>query len=252
MGHVTVAHADTLSPLRAFRLLKGAKLSLVVLCPTRGRPQVVPEVLASFDATKGLADTELIFVIDTDDPSYYDYYNVPNVRVIEVSKDEGGNMVKALNVAASHLIGDTDATILGFIGDDHRFRTNNWDGLIAEAAGNGGIVYANDLSQGANLPTQVFISKNIVSALGYFGLPTCKHLYIDNAWKTLGEGAGCLVYLPDVIIEHMHPYFGKGEWDEGHKRVNSQEMYSEDGAAYAKWLHDQAPADIMAVKAARL
>lgn len=224
---------------------------MIVLCPTRGRPDDAREVQVSFDATKTRTDTDLIFVVDEDDPRLDDYKDVGHLLM--VYKAEGGNMVKALNVAANVVTKDPfDADIVGFIGDDHRFRTHGWDADITVALDRvgGGIAYADDLAQRQQLPTQVFMSARIITALGWMGLPVCRHLYIDNAWKVLGEGIGRLVYVPHVVIEHLHPAYGKGTWDEGHIRVNSAEMYSEDGAAFARWLHDGATDDIAKARAA--
>jgi hypothetical protein len=48
------------------------------------------------------------------------------------------------------------------------------------------------------------VSSDIVRALGWLRQPSLKHYFVDDVWKALGEGAGCLNYLPGVIIEHRH------------------------------------------------
>jgi hypothetical protein len=73
-----------------------------------------------------------------------------------------------------------------------------------------------------------FLSRQVAGFFG-MGLKTLRHLYIDNYWLELAGAAGCLTYLPDVVIEHMHPAYGKAEWDESYRRVNSPEMYGADG-----------------------
>jgi hypothetical protein len=122
-----------------------------------------------------------------------------------------------------------------FMGDDHRPRTLGWDQTLLYAAttdGAGpGIAYGNDLLQGANLPTQVCIDARIVELLGNMAPPQLTHLYVDNYWKALGEGAGCLRYCHNVVIEHMHPVAGKAAMDAGYERVNSGEMYARDESA---------------------
>ncbi len=47
---------------------------------------------------------------------------------------------------------------------------------------------------------------------------------VDNYWRDLGTAAGCLTYLPDAIVEHLHPSAGKAALDEGYGRVNAPEM----------------------------
>jgi hypothetical protein len=116
------------------------------------------------------------------------------------------NLAGWTNVLARHLAKDYRA--LASLGDDHLPRTPGWDLRLLEAiAGMGGtgFAYGNDLLQGAALPTAVVVSSNIVTALGWMCEPSMRHYCIDNVWKDLGEGAGCLAYLPDVIIEHLRP-----------------------------------------------
>jgi hypothetical protein len=82
------------------------------------------------------------------------------------------------------------------------------------------------------------------------GLPECRHLYIDNVWGTVGREIGKLSYLPDVVIEHMHPAGGKAVWDEGHLRVNTDAMFSHDRAAFEAWVENRSAEDIERVRSA--
>jgi len=218
-------------------------MTMLVLCPSRGRPEKAHELLATFQVTKALPNTLLAFIVDDDDPTAEAYpagsYVVPRGRP---------GMADALNRIATLECGKHD--IIGFVGDDHRFRSQGWDRRIEQALDIGGFAYGNDLFQGPNLPTAVFISGRIVEKLGWFCPPAQKHLYLDNAWKLLGERSGSLHYLPDVIIEHMHPAAGKAEWDEGYVRVNSVAMYDEDRIAYESWVLHSSEADISKVRAA--
>lgn len=216
-------------------------MTMLVLCPSRGRPEGAYELLDTFSSTKGLPNTILQFIVDADDPKASLY---PEGHYV-VERGRPG-MADALNKVAVMEASRYD--ILGFVGDDHRFRTPGWDRKIEQALKSGGFAYGNDLLQGPNLPTAVFISAPIVEKLGWFSPPMQAHLYLDDAWKYLGESTGSLFYLPGVIIEHMHPIAGKAEWDEGYARVNSTAMYDADRAAYETWLKGGAQADINRVK----
>lgn len=229
---------------------------LVVLCPSRGRPGAALEVQKVFDETKTLPSTELIFVVDEDDPTLPQYES-DSMHLLMVRRSEGGNMVKALNVAAMAVLGDDagfDPRALGFIGDDHRFRTKGWDEkMLAELARiRGGWVFANDMGQQWRIPTQVIVSADIVRTLGWMSPPVLTHLYVDQAWLLLGNALGYekISYLPSVVIEHMHPAYGKATWDEGHVRVNSAEMYSKDRLAYEEWVQTSFLDDLAKLRAA--
>jgi hypothetical protein len=180
------------------------------------------------------------FIVDADDPTFVQYEHLPMLTY----EHEGGGMGPPLNAGAVDVAPKCD--IVGFIGDDHRFRTSGWDQTITEALASigGGIAYGDDLAQRQNLATQVFISSSIVMALGWMALPGAKHLFLDNTWMTLGGSMSRLIYVPQVVIEHMHPYFGKGEMDEGYERVNASPVVEHDRAAYEAWVRDGAREDI--------
>ena len=48
-------------------------MSLVVICPSRGRPDKAQEAYKSFIATKDDPNTEMVFVIDNDDETLLEY-----------------------------------------------------------------------------------------------------------------------------------------------------------------------------------
>lgn len=214
----------------------------------------------SLRATAALLSTELILVVDDDDPSLSEYLALPTqfmqhssgplwppdaIRVMVLTPEETGNLTAATNTAAARVWGDD--CIIGHVGDDHRFRTTGWDTRITEILRSPGVAAPNDgVHQGA-IPTVCFMSSVIPRTLGWFALPSCNHLYIDNAWRTIGEGVSAYRYMPDVLIEHMHPAVGKAKWDEGYKVNNSAEMYSRDGAAFKEWQISTSREDIARV-----
>jgi hypothetical protein len=52
----------------------------------------------------------------------------------------------------------------------------------------------------------------------------------------LGTDINRFSYLPEVIIEHLHPAAGKAEWDQGYKDVNAEEIYSADKKAFDDYI----------------
>lgn len=227
-------------------------MDIAVLCPSRGNPEALFEAAFSFADTR-MGDSSFIPVVDENDPDierYFAFNEDVGLPIEVVPRDLTGSMNAALNYAAAKYADHAD--IVGFIGDDHRFRTKGWDRVVAKVLRDegGGLLYGDDLAQREQLPTAVFISSPIVKALGWFGLRGAKHLYLDNTWKQLGEQADCLFYLPDIVIEHMHPAYGKGTWDANHVRVNSEAMYSHDLAVYEEWQRTSAEQDVERVRSA--
>lgn len=206
---------------------------LVVVVPSRGRPDAARALAEAFKATCR-ADTFLVFAVDDSDPTKDEYGTACDGVRSGTLILPSTTMVEALNLAATRLPQHQDAFAVGFMGDDHHPRTVGWDAAYLAALRDlgTGIVYGDDLLQGARLPTQCAMTTDIVRALGFMAPPPLRHMYVDNFWKDLGRAAGCLRYLPEVVIEHLHPIAGKAEWDEGHVRVNAAEVYEADAAAY--------------------
>lgn len=234
---------------------------LTVIVPSRGRPDAAGELVDAFDETC-TASVELVFAVDLDDPELSAYLAVSRDDratsgdvSVSVLADDTSSMVQALNRAAMFTLGNTPAPFaLGFMGDDHRPRTRGWDSRYLDVLSRlgTGIVYGNDLLQGANLPTQCALTSDIVQALGYMAPQGLHHMYVDNFWRDLGDDADCLSYLANVVIEHMHPIAGKAEWDAGHARVNDAAVYQRDAEAYGKFVCSGSYlAAVRAVKALR-
>jgi hypothetical protein len=215
---------------------------MIVVVPSRGRPSNISDLIESFYATCK-AETHLWVCIDEDDPELHRYMQVMREASRDVSKliiGEPSRIGPILNRVMP--VAAEEAPVVAFMGDDHRPRTVAWDQLyINNLRDMGtGVVYGNDLYQGENIPTQVAMTSNIVKATGYFVPPGAKHLYLDNMWADIGR-ATSLRYLPDVVVEHMHPCAGKAEWDDGYASNNSVETYSEDAIVYNEWKQNDLP-----------
>lgn len=216
---------------------------LLVIVPSRGRPQNLVEFGDAWFDTKA-ANVDLLVALDDDDPTAAAYPLVGHIYV--------GPRIRlgpTLNKYATELA--DDYKVIGFMGDDHRPRTDGWDRQILDAAAEigSGVIYGNDLIQGPNLPTAAFITTDLIRTLGFMCPPGLVHLFLDNWWKKLGENTA-LRYLPDVVIEHLHPIAGKAEWDEGYREVNAGSQYESDRIAYETYLSGQWPADLAKIRAA--
>lgn len=135
--------------------------------------------------------------------------------------------------------------------DDHLVRTQGWEEMVlATLAARGGIVYGDDGFQGEKLATAPVIDGELVRALGYISPPGLPHLYIDDAWMALGRALGALTYLPDLLVEHMHPEAGKAAWDKTYREANSQANYQRDSLAFQYWAAEGLGIDVERARAA--
>ncbi|MFK0182317.1 hypothetical protein ACIQVR_40905 [Streptomyces xanthochromogenes] len=206
---------------------------LLVIIPTRNRPQAIPEIVTAWDATGATAD--VLFAVDLDDPQLagYEahaaaYQDDPRVRFVFGERER---LVGTLNRQAVQAA--SAYRFLAFMGDDHRPRSAGWDERFRICLSGGpGIVYGNDLLQGELMPTAVAMTSDIVTTLGFMAPPTLVHLCVDLVWKDWGNGMQRITYLDDLIVEHLHPAAQKAELDEGYEDANSPERVSGDSAAY--------------------
>jgi glycosyltransferase involved in cell wall biosynthesis len=216
---------------------------LLVIVPTRERPNKIVELIEAYaDTTSG--NSELLLCLDDDDSGNY---MIPNVDFVTVMIRPRMRLGPWLNYAVNNYEGPNPIKYVGFMGDDHRPRTQDWDSAVVEPLRNTlGIAYGNDLLQGEKLPTAVFMNKQITDTLGYFCPPEQVHLYLDDYWLALGHRLGSVNYLPDVVIEHEHFTTGKVEMDALYADVNSREMFDHDFVAFDKYMHGQFDRDMAA------
>lgn len=218
---------------------------MLVIVPSRGRPDNIRELIEAWEATRTYA--ALLVVVDDDDETLPGYVEVmdgaPDWARLEITPRK--RLGPTLNDYALRNVELYD--IIGFMGDDHRPRTPQWDKRFAMAIaqmGGTGVAYGNDLIQGANIPTAVWLSSCIVETLGYMCPPDLTHLFLDNSWKAWGEGIRKLSYLNDVVIEHLHPVAQKSEWDDTYRECNSGEVWSADESAFKAYMSGAYQSDI--------
>jgi hypothetical protein len=219
-------------------------MATLAICPSRGRPDKARECLTSFLQTRRDPNTRIVFAVDDDDPTRGDY-PAEYTKIVPAS----GSMSGALNAIAHDKEFLADATSCGMIGDDNLFRTPGWDlaidGWLAEHPG---IAYVDDGFQHEKLSTCWWVSRPLVDVFGMTP-PEFRHFYMDNWWMEVGRAAGCLKYLGDVLIEHMHPLAGKGALDATYERGGNQANVRNDRGFFHRWERRGKVADVAKVKA---
>jgi hypothetical protein len=210
-------------------------MRLAVIVPSRGRPEAMRELLATFEETC-TADTRIICRVDDDDPMLPGYREAVPYHLYCGPRIGLGASINEMALARI----DQD-DVIGFMGDDHRPRTHGWDARVLEeiTAEPLAVVYGDDLLQGRNLATHVFMSSDLVRKVGYFNPPGVGHMYIDNYWMALGLNLGTMRFMEDVVIEHMHPMAGKADWDQGYRDVNAPTVYDRDRRAFEHYMADE-------------
>lgn len=218
--------------------------ALWVLVPSRGRPRNV-ERLVRACALTCTADTRLHFGFDEDDPHLEAGVKAAAGHKATVLPRMG--LVAWTNHLAAKHAGYCDA--LGSLGDDMVPLTHGWDTRLLDAlAKTPGIAYPNDRRR-TDIPEAPFLSSRVAAALGHFFNPVFDHWFGDKALGDVGRLAGCLTYLPDVIVDHRHPTLPGGDpHDQTYEDAAHQ--LNADLVAYSRWRLFKMPADVEAVRQA--
>jgi len=209
-----------------------------VILPSRNRPQACREAVDSLLATRGLGDTRVTVVADSASSTIQAYRDLfTDVGFIETT----GNMIERTNYAAKRIDGD----IIGWMADDNRFRTQEWDRIIDdEFEYDAGFVALDDLfwSQKGK-PANIFTKKSVIAALGWYANPGQHHFYMEDTLRVLAVATDNWTYLEGVVCEHLHPAIGKGEWDDAYRQQETQAMYDSEGRAFIDWIQTRFEGD---------
>jgi hypothetical protein len=214
---------------------------LAVLVPSRGRPENVARLVEACARTCRL-DTIVAFGFDEDDDELAANLKAADGCLTSV-RHRMGLAAWTNTLSALH----EDTRWQASIGDDMVPVTDGWDERLCEAAGPSGMAYPNDRRRD-DIPEAVVISTRVVRALGWFCQPSLRHWYVDSVWRDLGTGAGCLTYLPGVLVDHRHPNVPGSGARPDRTYADAAAGFGADLAAYQKWRMKRMRADIETVK----
>lgn len=209
-------------------------MNISLLVVTRKRPKLLKRMFDSAIITAKYPDLiEMSVYIDNDDQETLEYLKTLNDNV-QIIVGNGTTMFsdmwnKAYEVAT--------ADILMGCSDDIVFRSKDWDekvmNIFNEYKDKIVLAYPDDLYQRENLAAIMFLHRRWVETIGYFLPPYFSCDYADTWVNDIARTLNRRVFMPDVIIEHMHFVAKKGELDSTHKermdrclRDNTRLLYS--------------------------
>lgn len=195
-----------------------------LLIPTRGRPKSLVSLMESVFSTAAMPEkVEVAVYIDDDDtetlPVDLSAYNVRRI----VGPRQSMGKLNAVCFAA------TQGNIVILCNDDVIIRTKGWDQKIREAAARFSdqvyLFYPNDLFKGEKLATFPILSRLTCDTITdpfpgeYRGAFIDVHI-MDIFKQLKGAGHDRVVYLEDVVFEHMHHRLGKSDMDKTYSERN--------------------------------
>lgn len=188
-----------------------------ILVPTRRRPTIFYRMLDSlFSLADSPNDLEVITYIDDDDTDTLaldtSLWNVVKI----VGPREAMGKLNAACYARSR------GSIIMLGNDDMVVRTRGWDTRVRDEVGRFPdkvyLLYPNDMYKGDKICTFPILSRVTCDSVGdpfpadYRGAFIDVHV-MDIFKRLYGFGHQRIVYLDDVIFEHMHYRVGKSEYD---------------------------------------
>ena len=234
------------------------KPKLLVLCPSRGRPDRIMDMLKSYEATIDFDHTRLKILLDRDD-KYNSAYkkNLPSWASVAVF-DRQYDSTFTTEIINREFMVNYDFEFYSVINDDIEFLTYGWDkgfcnkGKISTGIDDTMMEMYKNRQQDINMkgfPIISGIDGDIVRALGWLQFPRLKHSGGDNVWYWIGKRLGIAHVDEDIHWNHNTAYLGKGEADETYKRTNMNEsQMMDDMYVYNDWLKYKIHKDLEKIK----
>ena len=243
----TAADIEALPPLPA-----DDRRDMLVIIPSRGRPESVRRVITAAAAT-ATAMTDIMFGFDEDDPELE-----ANVAACVPAGGVGAGyrvgprkgLVAWTNEIAAELVAGYRAAFS--MGDDHVPVTPGWDDALLRALAESGpgFAYPNDGVRD-DIPEACAVSSEVITALGWMCEPSMEHYFTDNTWADIGRHAGCLTYLPDVVVEHVNYVSRPKSVERDQTYRDNEKRFGADQAAYYAWRSGRMTDDVAQVLLAR-
>lgn len=196
-----------------------------LIFPTRKRVKEVYRLFDSIKATaSNLENIEVILYIDEDDieSQKISYNGFSIIKLIHPRGETMGKITRTCYTASR-------GRYIMLLNDDLVFRTSSWDNAVLAAFSQFkdkiALVYGNDLFQGRKMASFPILSKIVCDLMGNICPSEYKRVLIDvhifDIFKKLHQmGYNRIVYLKDVIFEHLSYDIGKSPEDESYASRN--------------------------------
>lgn len=162
-----------------------------------------------------------------------------------VNPDKPTTKIDAINRDVNEFLKLYDADIIVNMSDDMCFIQAGFDEVIRksfEQWTDSGLVYADtiieNLDQCLHFPdgnrndliTMSVLGRTYYNRFNYIYHPAYKSLYCDNEQTDVSKLLGCYKFVDKNILLHLHPAFGKGEFDAQYQHTES--FSNEDSITY--------------------
>ncbi len=205
-------------------------MGLSLLIPTYSRPDSIRRFVEhAVNSASGKNQIEILFGCHADDTLSLNAIRQcqPNSKQVEIR----AAIIDRHPDGKPHLVSYWNQTyqqakydIVGFFGDDVLIKTPGWDEIVTDEFRRSPhlLVYGNDVHiQKGRVATLFFTHKATHQLFGYYLYPALRRWYMDEFMDLVYRRADCIIYKPDLILEHIHPDAFKEAKDAVYISMNS-------------------------------
>lgn len=198
----------------------------VVLVPVLGRPQHIEPLIESLYSTTDKAS--ILFLTTISDHAGQEAVKKSGERWLRVPWKNKGDYARKINAGYRN---STEPII--FMGaTDLKFHPLWYDRAVALIDETTHCVGTNDLGNPRVLlgqhSTHSFVTREYADKRGtvdgkrevlFEGYP---HEYCDDEFVYTAKSRGSYKFCKDSVVEHLHPLWGKGEWDDSYRATDDR------------------------------
>lgn len=237
---------------------------LLIILPSRGRPDKIKKCLDSYILTSDVHFSELLVCLDDDDKCIEEYKKVlaeySDYKVkYNIARRPSAKRYCITRIINRAFYGDKNRDFYCVINDDMIFETYGWDKTLAiewcistckepNMIAKHGSVVGNTPVEG--FPIISVIDGRICRALNWLQMPELDGGCGDNCWFWIGLQAKNLIYNKNVIFYHNHQALDKAEMDETYAPVYSDNNAGaiEDYSRFVDWAKYRASPQIKMIR----
>ncbi len=219
------------------------RISIIV--PVLNRPKNVAPLLKSFKENTPNGKADLTFITSSSCKEEIDEINKHQGFVkLAIAPDEIISWARRINwgVDFTSNYGDTESSWILGGADDVIFHPGWFEAAEEASQGFSGIIGTNDLGHPATISgshtTHPIVSRDYIRDHGTMDEPgkLCHegyiHNYVDAEFVHTAHKRGCWKHAVNCIIEHNHPSWNKGIWDDVYQK--GQDNVNADRALWLK------------------
>jgi len=209
---------------------------IAILCPTRGRPEQLNNMVESVSLT---VDNPVYIAIAPSKASDIDIRNISQKTIISIF-DCPENLPTAhkWNMLAENAM-KSGVKLLMLGADDMVFETPHWDKALIDhynALENKIHVYSLQDSRDENGTPHIICTREYIEAMGYFLPPIFLHWFVDSWTVEIARSNNCFTHFKEFILRHDKPS-DIGKPDETHSRIRQWGWLDRDRWVAAKMGH---------------